>query len=492
MNNFSLRALNLRTKLLLGTGSLVALVTVMVVVFVSRDMQLLIREETRIRGFAIAQLFGATNLNQLKNYDFWPIQQNANRAKSENDLIYVVVYDKEGRIAADTENPALVSLNAANQQGRRQEGPGVRQFLEVNGSLGDIAPEAPLGRFFVVTLPLVTAESPGYWGTIQLGISAEHMYQYIRRTQLQILEIGLLSMLIGIAGALLLSNRISKPLSRLLEGVLFASSGDLTHRIKANSGDELETLSNSFNSMMDQIQLHQESRIQNEKIIAVGHMVNTILHDCRTPVTVIKGYASLLKDYEVPKKETKTCLDFISYEVERIERMLEEILSFSMGKRPVMNLREVVVDEFLEDCGREVLALLRGSGIDFSQELQCPYRVLMDSDRFRRAVLNIAANAKDALKGTGRFSIRSFFEGQFGIVLLKDNGPGIPLSLKDRIFEPFFTHGKPLGIGLGMAITKKIIEEHSGTVEVDTGTGIGTTFTIRLPLIQSPVPSYVT
>ncbi|HVN82784.1 MAG TPA: ATP-binding protein [Terriglobia bacterium] len=486
------RGLNLRTKLLLGTCGLVAFVTFLVVLFVSRNMQQLIREETRLRGFAIAQLFGATNLNHLKTYEYLAIQQNANRAKSENDLIYVVVYDKEGRIAADTENSALVSQNPPDLQDWKEGHKKIRQFREVNGSLGRVAPDAPLGRFFVVTLPVVTTESPGYWGTVQLGISAEHMYQYIGRTQLQIIEIGSISMLIGIAGALFLSKRISKPLSRLLEGVIFASSGDLSHRIRADSGDELEILSNSFNSMMDQIQVHQESRIQNEKMIAVGHMVNTILHDCRTPVTVIKGYASLLKDYDVSRKETMSSLDFISFEVERIERMLEEILSFSLGKGPVMNLREVVVDEFLQDCGREVRALLQGSSVDFSQDLHCPFHVSMDSDRFRRAILNIAANAKDALKGKGKFSMCSSSEGSCAIVLLKDNGPGIPLSLKERIFEPFFTHGKPLGIGLGMAITKKIIEEHSGTVEVDTGTGTGTTFTIRLPLVQSSLRSILT
>ena len=489
MNKPLQRGLNLRNKLLLGTCGLVALVTTLVVFFVSRNMQQLIREETRIRGFAIAQLFGATNLNHLKTYEYLAIQQNANRAKSENDLIYVAVFDKEGRIAADTENSALVSQNPPDLINWRDGGQKVRQFREVNGAPGKIAPEAPPGRYFIVTLPVVTTESPGYWGTVQLGISAEHMYQYIGRTQMQIIEIGSISMLIGIGGALFLSNRISRPLSRLLEGVIFASSGDLSHRIRANSGDELEILSNSFNSMMDQIQVHQESRIQNEKMIAVGHMVNTILHDCRTPVTVIKGYATLLRDYDVSKKEAITSLDFISFEVERIERMFEEILSFSLGKDPVMTLREVVVDEFLQDCGSEVLALLRGSGVDFLQELHCPFPVSMDSDRLRRAILNIAANAKDALKKNGKFSVCSSSDGSCAIVLLKDNGPGIPLPLKERIFEPFFTHGKPMGIGLGMAITKKIIEEHSGTVEVDTGTDIGTTFTIRLPLIRPSLRS---
>lgn len=485
MKRLSIFRLNLRTKLLLGTMGLVTIVTVLVVALVSRNMRQLIREETQNRGFAIAQLFGATNLIHLKTYQQLSIQQNANRAKSENQLVYVVVYDKEGKIAAHTEDPSLLLSDGTALSGWSQVRSRMPNFREVNGSIGSASAEGPLLRFFEVTFPVITSESPGYWGTIQLGISAEHMYSYIRDTQLQILQIGFLSLLIGIAGALLFSHRISEPLSRLLQGVLRAGTGDLTHRIEIHSGDELESLSASFNSMMEQIQRHQENRIQNERMIAVGHMVNTILHDCRTPVTVIKGYASLLKDYEMTKAQERNCLDFIDYEVERIERMLEEILYFSQGKKPVMDFKEVVVDDFLEACGSEVSALIQGTHISFVKELHCPRRVSMDQDRLRRAVLNIAANAKEALKGTGEFSLQSQFDGTLAVILFKDNGPGIPLALKDQIFEPFFTHGKPLGVGLGMAITKKIIEEHSGTVDLDTGPGRGTTFTIRLPLLHN-------
>ena len=476
--------LNLQAKMLLAIVSLMLLVILLVVALVSKNMRRLIREETRVQGFTIAQLFGATNLNHFQSYDYLAIQQNANRAKSDNGLMYLIAYDKEGRIAADTEDPSLVSMVGTSTEGWRRAQAGQRQFLEIDLPRVTAFPVAPV-RVFEVTFPVQTPDLERNWGMIQLGMSAETMRSYIRRTQLQILQIGLLSLALGVLGALVLSRRITGPVERLVKGALQAGSGDLSHRIEVHSGDELEKLAESFNSMMEQIQIHQDSRIRNEKMIAVGHMVNTILHDCRSPVTVIRGYASLLSDFEITESLQKESLDIIGYEVERLERMFEEILSFSRGEKPVLLARELAIDDFLTDCGREISGPFQETRIRLSLKLHCPSVALIDRDRLGRAVLNIAANAREALTGNGEFSIESHCEGSEAVIILRDNGPGIPDSFRSRIFEPFFTHGKPFGIGLGMSITRRIIEEHSGRISVESWPGVGTSFMIYLPTVQA-------
>jgi signal transduction histidine kinase len=481
--------LNLRMKLMLATVTLVVLVILLVVVWVSSNMRQLIREETRVRGFIIAQLFGATNLNHFQSYDYLAIQQNANRAKAENELLYLIAYDKEGRVAANTEDPSLVALSGTALSGWRRAAAGERVFLEIDWPYQSPSRSIVPIKVFEITFPILTSGRANRWGTIQLAVSTEKMKNIIHQTQIEILQVGVFSLILGIFGALALSRRITDPVERLLREVSQASTGNLSHRIEVHSGDELEKLAESFNSMMDQIQAHQENRIRNEKMIAVGNMVNTILHDCRTPVTVIRGYASLLRDYQISKSLQKECLDFICYEVERIERMLEEILHFSQGKKPDLQLKEWSVDDFLADCGREISGLFQATSIRLSLGLHCDRLALIDRDRLGRAVLNIAANAKDAMKGKGEFSLQSHCDGSEAVIILMDDGPGVPESLKDRIFDPFFTHGKPLGIGLGMSITKKIIEEHSGRVDLESGSGMGTSFTIRLPLVQSAFQS---
>jgi len=472
--------MKLRTKLMLLTGLLVTLVILLVITLVSSNMRSVILEETHKRGIAIAQLFGATNLNYLKLYTYLGIQQNAQVAKGENNLVYVIVYDKEGRFAAHTEIPGLSFVQANEPDAIECIRATQPLFREVSYSNGNHSQKDQ--KVFDVSVPIKTNETPGRWGTVRIGISPENMHRRIRETQFHILQIGLLSLFFGVIGAAILSDRITIPISRLVEGSIQAARGDLSHRIEVRTGDELEGLANNFNYMMDQIKLHQEHRIKSEKMAAVGYMVNTIVHDCRTPITVIKGFASVLKDFEIPPEQEKECLDFIDFEVERMERMLDEILHFALDKKSPLKLTEDNLDRFMSECAIEINALFRGTEIRFTQDFQSNASISIDRDKLRRAILNITANAKEALKKKGEFKVTTRLSASHAIIRLSDNAGGIPAPLQKRIFDPFFTHGKAGGFGLGMSITKKIIDDHSGEISLESEVGRGTTFIIQIPL----------
>jgi signal transduction histidine kinase len=113
--------------------------------------------------------------------------------------------------------------------------------------------------------------------------------------------------------------------------------------------------------------------------------------------------------------------------------------------------------------------------------------VIVDADRMVRALLNIAANAMDAMPSGGTLTVRSRVRGEHVELELQDTGHGIPPELLPRIFEPFFTHGKPRGIGLGMAIARKIVEDHGGWIDLTSRVGEGTCCTVALPA-EAPPP----
>ena len=464
---------------MLLTGLLIALVILLIVTVVSRSVRRSILAETQKRGVATAQLLGATVLNYLKFYYYQGIQQNAHIAKKENDLAYVIVYDKEGLTAAHTENDGLILRPAADPEALESINAKSALFREINVMRANSNRQE---KVFDIAVPVYTKEAPGRWGTIRIGISPENMNQDLTAIRKQILQVGLIALVFGVLGTMILANRISTPISKLMTGSLRAAEGDLSHRIEINSGDELEGLAYSFNYMMDQIRRHQEERIKSEKMAAVGYMVNTIVHDCRTPITVIKGFASLLKDFQVSTEEGRQCLDFINFEVERMERMLEEILQFACDKKSPLTLEEHNLDDFIRECTVEIGALLRNTRINFTQDLQGNSSVKIDRDKLRRAILNIAANAKEALKGRGEFKLSTRFNQSHALIELYDSGGGIPESLQAKIFEPFFSHGKSGGFGLGMSITRKIVEDHSGKISLESEKGKGTTFTIQIPL----------
>ncbi len=100
----------------------------------------------------------------------------------------------------------------------------------------------------------------------------------------------------------------------------------------------------------------------------------------------------------------------------------------------------------------------------------------------RRAVLNLVGNAQEAIKGAGIIRISTEVTDSRSILRVADNGQGIPLELQPKLFEPFFTHGKTRGHGLGMSITKRIVEEHSGSISFESVPGHGTVFTIAIPV----------
>ena len=151
--------MKLRTKLMILTGLLVTLVILLVITLVSRNLRSVIVEETHKRGIAIAQLFGATNLNYLKLYTYLGIQQNAQVAKSENNLVYVIVYDKEGRIAADTENGGLFFVQAKDPDAMESIAAKHPLFREISPVEGNRSQKNQ--KIFDISVPVKTNETPG-------------------------------------------------------------------------------------------------------------------------------------------------------------------------------------------------------------------------------------------------------------------------------------------------------------------------------------------
>lgn len=481
----TLPRLDLRMKLILATVLLLASVLLLAISLLSHHMRKVIRDHTRQRGIAIARIFASgANLTHLQTYNYRMLQLNARLARRESQLLYAIVYDKEGKVAAHSEDASLINTHptgAAARQSLQAEKP---LFRQLRHPLRDGSSDIPVFDFSV---PVLSSESALRWGTVRLGFLTDGMKQRVREIQSVILKVGLAAVVAGILGACFLANRITDPVSTIAGGALRASAGDLSHRIQVKTGDELEGLANHFNHMMDRIQQSQEERIKTEKLVAVGTMVNTIVHDCRTPITVIKGFNSLLSDYDLSVDEKEECLTFIQFEVERMERMLDEILHFSKEEKTRMSVETCRLDQVLSNYCIEIQALFRDNQTRFVQQLDCDAPVAIDKDKFRRALLNIAVNAKDALKGRGTFSIRSHTRQERACILLTDDGAGIPAHLQATLFQPFFTHGKRTGFGLGMSITKKIIEDHAGTIAVESQVGRGTSFLVSIPLAETAV-----
>jgi two-component system NtrC family sensor kinase len=193
----------------------------------------------------------------------------------------------------------------------------------------------------------------------------------------------------------------------------------------------------------------------------------------------------VLEERLPPDDANRNLLRMVRVGFERIQKTTRQLLSFSreheMARHPC-DLREAIENALAMVQNR---LLTHGIALEVRWEEPFP-RVLASSEQMEQVFLNLFLNAADAMEGGGgRLEVRGWAEGEQVCVAVGDTGPGIPEQVRDRIFEPFVTT-KERSSGLGLWVTYGIVTQHGGTIDVESHPGKGTTFTVRLPALDSP------
>ena len=256
--------------------------------------------------------------------------------------------------------------------------------------------------------------------------------------------------------------------------------------LSEDTRDLLDVLAGLAATTLHNFELLQD-RIRSDRLTTVGRMISTIVHDFRNPMTSIRGYAAMIHDMDIGPERRKECAHLVLEETDRMSAMIDEILEFtSVGGTPRLRRKRVSVEELVAKLQRLVEPDLGDRRVTFASDLAFRGIVVVDAERMVRALLNIAMNAADAMPSGGTLTVRSRAQGGEVEIALEDTGLGIATELLPRIFEPFFTHGKPRGVGLGMAITRKIVEDHGGRIDLTSELKRGTCFTVALPMETPP------
>jgi signal transduction histidine kinase len=238
------------------------------------------------------------------------------------------------------------------------------------------------------------------------------------------------------------------------------------------------------------IHLTQE-RIRFERLSTIGRMIGALVHDFRGPLTALRGWAGMVASLDLDERERREYGRFMLEECDRLSHMVSELLEFTRGPGAPLVLEPLDLSVFLA----ELTARLRSQFKDHRVEFELPSReaptALCDRLRLERALWNVAANACQAMPGGGRLKIRFLSRSEQAVIEVEDEGCGIPEEIRHRIFEPFFSFGKSEGIGLGLATTQKIIEEHGGRIEIESRARRGTVVRLLLPLAPRREPAAV-
>jgi signal transduction histidine kinase len=240
----------------------------------------------------------------------------------------------------------------------------------------------------------------------------------------------------------------------------------------------IDALSSHASVAIENARLAQEM-VSNERLSAVGRMASTIIHDIKNPMGTLRVYAQVMKK-KSGNEEAAKLADEMIHQVDRFVNMTQEILDFTKGVSS-LNIAEVEFSEVMENVLGFIEKDLNKNNVQLVRETKFKGKIKLDQDKVVRVFYNIASNARDAMPQGGTLTVKTEPEKGFVKIEFVDSGSGMPEEVKKRIFEPFMTYGKKHGTGLGMAIVKKVIDDHKGKIEIDSEMGKGTTIRMLFP-----------
>jgi two-component system NtrC family sensor kinase len=369
------------------------------------------------------------------------------------------------------------------------------------------------GRAFVVQDWYLSAYAPIHdlggatIGMLYVGVLERPYIDNLWRSLLVFLGIAAGGVALVHLMAVRVARRISGPIQSMTIAAQRIAQGDYSRAVESSTDDELGYLARSFNTMTSELQLaHEELQksadelerkverrtaelkrmqaqmIQSEKMVAIGKLAAGVAHEINNPLTGVLTNSSLMLEDLPDDHPWREDIQTIVNETLRCRKIVKSLLDFSRQTKPQRTLLE------LNQVAEDTLALvrnqtvLRGIRIVYNLDPHLP-TVLADVDQIRQVVLNVVLNAAEAMVQGGELRIASLSDASRKSVEVRisDTGPGIPDEIRARIFEPFFTT-KKTGTGLGLAVAYGIMERHQGELRLETARGMGTTFTMSLPI----------
>ena len=299
---------------------------------------------------------------------------------------------------------------------------------------------------------------------------------------------------LGIAGAVAIpltllvgwyiANRIARPIRQLRDAAEHLAEGRFEVAIPVSPGNEIGDLAGSFREMARRLHRSMEALARQERLAGLGQVAGTMSHELRNPLAVLRAtLATLRRRLGGEADDVQRALARMDRNIDRCAEILGDLQDFASGT--AVTRAPTALDDWLNQLLDEHAV---GGVVTVRRELHSGAVALIDPQKLRRAIVNLVDNAAEALTdpawkmpagGERRITVASELAGAQIRLTIADSGPGIPPDVLPRIFEPLFTT-KSFGVGLGLPLVRQIIEQHGGTVEVETPADGGTRFVIRL------------
>ncbi len=351
---------------------------------------------------------------------------------------------------------------------------------------GDSGPEeTQLGeeRFLTTSLELSSGKNP----SVRLIVlkSYDQATAFLDSLNRLLLALGLAAVLGGSALVFFISHTFTRPLGNLVEGVRALEIGDFSYALDAHGGDEVAEVTRAFNRMRDSLRKTQQELLEAERLATIGRMASSISHDLRHSLAAIVANAEFLCESQLSSDQREELYQEVRVAVNQMTDLIDSLLEFSRT-RESLRLTYGNVKDSVERVVGAIRSHPEFHPVRITSSQEGNSSGWFDPRKLERVLYNLVLNSCEAVvPEAGRIHV-GLNEVQGGVeIRVSDNGSGIPEKIRGQLFEPFVSHGKENGTGLGLTVVQKIIQDHGGDVIVEKTSAEGTVFRLLLPLTSS-------
>jgi len=481
--------LGLRAKLLLMMFSLLLLTLAsLFVLYWQAERTLIDQVEKHTTDLSTAIQISVERLTSNERTNEARLQDYVNRLQQKGVKEISIVSNEEEVIASSNPKRVGAIIDPSHRD------------LFITARLGETLKAEHGQKNYNLIVPIVVGNQRMGYALISMVLDdfAEiSRLNFIKRLVVTVLVFG-----IGMAASLILSWKYTRPIDQVVQAARRVAQGDLRETLPVERHDEIGELTTSFNDMVTKLRVNKEleSRLhQAERLSSIGQLASGIAHEIRNPLNFINLSIDHLQSRFSPtdpssREEFTHLVSWMKTEIHRLNTMITNFLTY--GKPLKLQPRPVDLTPLLHD----VVHMASGKAEEQGIEIECDFpvnlpQVLIDGEQIKTCFVNVLVNAFQAMPQGGRLAItarlvngtdpsppsspprsKRWVEARF-----QDTGSGIAPEDLAKVFEPYFTT-KEVGIGLGLALTKKIVEEHGGVIALDSVHDQGTTVSIRLPV----------
>jgi len=334
--------------------------------------------------------------------------------------------------------------------------------------------------FVVASLALNRGEPPV---TIYVMKSYDQAAQFLSHLRQLLLGVALGAVLLGSLLVYLLASTFTRPLERLVQGVRALEKGDYAFPLEVRQDGEVGEVTNAFVGMRASLHEAQQRLLHSERLATIGTMASSISHDLRHPLTAVLANAEFLAEPGLPARQREELYLEIRVAVHRLTDLIDSLLELS---RPAeaLSLTETAVEHSANRAIELIRAHPEFQKVSVGIASNGVHYAMCDPRKMERVFYNLLLNSCQSVQVRGgHVSVTVENSDSQVDIRVIDDGPGLDASIRDKVFHPFVSHGKENGTGLGLTIAQKIVQDHSGQLQVEESAPGRTVMRITLPSV---------